>query len=65
MRNIDNRKWTTCLLAVSLIFGFTACTPKPMPPEEVQVVPDSSNEAGSETPHTSIQQAALMRNPVP
>ena len=59
MRNIDNRKWTTCLLAVSLIFGFTACTPKPMPPEEVQVVPDSSNEAGSETPHTSIQQAEV------
>jgi hypothetical protein len=30
-----------------------------MPPEEVHVAPDDSNEAGSETPDTSIQQAEV------
>ena len=59
MSYIDNRKWISRFLAFLLIIGLTACTPKPLPPEEVQVVPDSSNEAGSETPDTSIQQAEV------
>ncbi len=59
MRNSDNRKWIPRFLAFSLIIGLTACTPKPLPPEEVQVAPDSSNEAGSETPDTSIQQTEV------
>ena len=50
-------------MAFTLVIGLTACTPKPLPPEEVQVVPDSSNEAGSETPDTSIQQAEVHVSP--